>query len=164
MVWQTSSLEPFQQYKVGEYEKWWCNSLIFKNIYLSPCRPPLLRLTSTRRGCVPGRGVILKSRKGEKVTNTHTYARCTDLLSQSVSGEDLPAVPDHHWWTWNTGRCPQGWYWGMILLHLFWQQNDGPTDIQTLQWTSTNRNRVRQMCIWDKNDKTNAISESVSLY
>ncbi len=73
MVWQTSSLEPLQQYKVGKYKKLWCNSLSFKNIYLSPCRPPLLRLTSTRRGCVPGRGVILKSRKGEKVTNTHTY-------------------------------------------------------------------------------------------
>lgn len=133
MVWQTSSLEPLQQYKVGEYEKWWCNSLSFKDVYLSPCRPPLLGLTSTRRGCVPGRGVILKTEREKKLWTHIQYMCCTDLHSQSVSAEDSPAVPDRHRWTWNTGWCPQGWYWGMILLHLFWQQNDGPTDIEKLQ-------------------------------
>lgn len=48
--------------------------------HLSPCRPPLFGLTSTSRGCVPGRGVICKCKGKTDTANPHYNTMSTKHL------------------------------------------------------------------------------------
>lgn len=148
MGWQTSSLE-FTAVQDRRIRKMMTQQFELQRRLPLTLPTATFRINQHEEGVRPRQRGDLKRQKGRKsyICVLHRFA------VRSVLAECSPVVLDRHRWTWNTGRCPLGWYWGMILLHLFWRQNDGPTEVKTLQ-----------MYIWDENDKTNVISESHVIY
>lgn len=87
-----------------------CDKRLFSDSYRSPCRPPLLGLTRTRSGCVPGRGLIWRQGGGGgrrvrqvclvtlKTSLIHIiHAGRAHLQSLSVSGGEFKNLIDVVW-------------------------------------------------------------------